>query len=105
MFDTPNWRVNPTALRARIDAVTRPNPTASVTWFISPPCRRPVAPAQPLRAEPGITEVGVIDLVFGSYTSYENARSALWFALNTSGPLAPTYWMVLPALSALTPSA
>jgi hypothetical protein len=59
MFDTPNWSVNPTALRARIDDVTRPKPMASVTWFNG----------QPLSAVPGITCVGFIAFAAGSKTS------------------------------------
>ena len=32
---TPNWRVNPTAPIARMDAVTSPKPRLRTIWFIS----------------------------------------------------------------------
>src|SRR5260370_7057811 len=34
MFDTPNWRVKPTAPSARMAEVTSPKPTARVNWLI-----------------------------------------------------------------------
>src|SRR6266567_6617618 len=35
MLDTPNCKVNPTALSARIAEVTRPKPIARVNWFMT----------------------------------------------------------------------
>src|ERR1035437_4681519 len=125
MLLIPNCIVKPTAPRARTAPEATPNPIDSIRRCTPDSCSRlsrgaagppggyPCDPAllhcrrYPKRWETSAPEMMPTRRAVapGVKTLTANSPEKLWYLLNVTGPVTPTYWIFLPLARAFFPSA